>query len=204
MKKILTVILLVASGATGWLLLEPALSDDVVDDTPIVSRENIQNNNKRQEVVRSKDAQEQMEKEQITQEEPEKPIILDTEATIETTLSPPNQKPGPEVIPVTEPQAKVLSGTFTNGKARYEATGEVFISGQDLSLVNLNSTNVPDGFVYLSNDLNANDAIRIEKLQGNVGNQNYKLPTNVDADDYKYVLIWCRAFSSLIGYAEIN
>jgi hypothetical protein len=36
--------------------------------------------------------------------------------------------------------------------------------------------------------------IRIADLKGNMGDQNYDLPANVDLSKYRAVTIWCRRF----------
>jgi len=197
MKKILTTIFLIISGATGWILIEPTLSDDVINEEPTVFIE--ESVDKQVDQTIKTEAEEEVPVEQEAQTEEESlSQIVNTQAIVEQ----PQVDTAQATSKVATPQ--LLSGSFTNGKARYKATGQVFISGSNLSLVDLDSTNVPDGFIYLSNDLQANDAVRLDKLKGNVGNQNYSLPAGIDAVDYKYVLIWCRAFSSLVGYAELR
>jgi hypothetical protein len=36
--------------------------------------------------------------------------------------------------------------------------------------------------------------IRVADLKGNMGDQNYDLPANVDLNRYRAVTIWCRRF----------
>lgn len=104
-----------------------------------------------------------------------------------------------------EVQPRVLSGTFRDADPSHRASGMVYLSGQDVSLVDFVSTNVPDARVYLANDTDAQGGfVDLGKLKGSRGNQNYSVPSNIDIDDYKYVLIWCRAFSILVGSAQIK
>ena len=64
------------------------------------------------------------------------------------------------------------------------------------------TSNGPDVQVYLvaAPDANDNDIvtkagfIRIADLKGNMGDQNYELPTGVDLNKYRSVTIWCRRF----------
>ncbi len=41
-------------------------------------------------------------------------------------------------------------------------------------------------------------------LKKNTGKQTYKVPSNLNADDYDTVVIWCRKFSVPLGYAKIK
>ncbi len=64
-------------------------------------------------------------------------------------------------------------------------------------------TNGPNLFVYLATDPQARDFVDLGVLKGNIGDQNYVVPTNADLGRYSYVLIWCKAFSVLFGSAEL-
>ncbi|MGZ5510316.1 MAG: DM13 domain-containing protein [Nitrososphaeraceae archaeon] len=75
---------------------------------------------------------------------------------------------------------------------------------QILRLENFKSTNGPDVHLYLSNNKQANDFIDLGRLKANNGNQNYKIPMNIDFNHYGYVLIWCKPFSVLFGSAQLN
>ena len=88
-----------------------------------------------------------------------------------------------------EGKAKIL--TLSNGS-------------QILRLENFKSTNGPDVHLYLSNNKQANDFIDLGRLKANNGNQNYKIPMNIDFNHYGYVLIWCKPFSVLFGSAQLN
>lgn len=75
-----------------------------------------------------------------------------------------------------------------------------------LRLENFKSTNGPDLYAYLSKDPRSISKGNIElgRLKGNIGNQNYHIPENVDLNEYKNVLIWCKQFSVLFGYADLT
>ena len=72
-----------------------------------------------------------------------------------------------------------------------------------LRLENLKSTNGPDLYVYLSTGKGVSDIVNLGKLKGNIGNQNYEIPTGTDFTKYNTVLIWCKAFSTLFGSAKL-
>jgi hypothetical protein len=80
-----------------------------------------------------------------------------------------------------------------------------------LRLEDFSATNGPDLFVVLSSSTNPdqnglkNDAyVQLEALKGNLGNQNYELPGDVDLSQYKSVVIWCRTFNVVFGYATLQ
>lgn len=65
-------------------------------------------------------------------------------------------------------------------------------------------TNGPDLYVYLARERDISGGfVDLGRLKGNVGDQNYDVPSNVDLTQHRYILIWCRAFSVLFGSAEI-
>jgi len=79
------------------------------------------------------------------------------------------------------------------------ADGRIF-----LRLENLKTTNGPDLYVYLSVGKDASDIVNLERLKGNIGNQNYEIPARTDLSKYNTVLIWCKAFSTLFGSAKLS
>ena len=79
------------------------------------------------------------------------------------------------------------------------ADGRIF-----LRLENLKTTNGPDLYVYLSVGKDASDIVNLERLKGNIGNQNYEIPSGTDLSKYNTILIWCKAFSTLFGSAKLS
>jgi hypothetical protein len=80
-----------------------------------------------------------------------------------------------------------------------------------LRLEPFESTNGPDLYVYLTaadhaDDDPALDADHVDlgELRGNIGNQNYAIPDDVDLAAYDTVVIWCRRFSSSFGAADLT
>ena len=73
-----------------------------------------------------------------------------------------------------------------------------------LRLENLKTTNGPDLYVYLSVGKDASDIVNLERLKGNIGNQNYEIPAGTDLSKYNTILIWCKAFSTLFGSAKLS
>jgi hypothetical protein len=71
-----------------------------------------------------------------------------------------------------------------------------------LRLTDFQTSNGPDVQVYLVAATDASDNatvtnagfINIGPLKGNIGDQNYELPADVDLQKYRAVTIWCRRF----------
>jgi hypothetical protein len=109
------------------------------------------------------------------------------------------------------------AGSFVNGATPgHEAQGSATIfrleDGQQiLRLADFSATNGPDLFVVLSGSANPDQDgvksggfLQIDALKGNVGSQNYDLPPDIDLNQYKSVVIWCRAFNVVFGYAALQ
>jgi len=109
-----------------------------------------------------------------------------------------------------EKNMMTYSGIFVGvGDGIHDVQGDVYtIPLEDgsnvLRLENFQSTNGPDLFVYLSTDENASEFINLGALKANNGNQNYKIPDDVDLTKYDNVLIWCKSFSVLFGSAILS
>ena len=73
-----------------------------------------------------------------------------------------------------------------------------------LRLESLKATNGPDLYVYLATGTDASDIVNLGRLKGNIGNQNYEIPTGTNLAKYNTVLIWCKAFSTLFGSAKLS
>ncbi len=94
------------------------------------------------------------------------------------------------------------------GTAAHPASGTVKIvssGGKNfIRYENLKTINGPDIYVYLANDLGAKDYVKIAKVKSTEGSSNYEIPSTVDANKYKYVLIWCEQFGVLFNSAELK
>lgn len=110
----------------------------------------------------------------------------------------------PELI-----EAQTLySGGFVDADSFHQVSGQATVisdgSMEILRLSDFDSTNGPDLKVYLATDLEASDYVSLGALKGNIGNQNYDIPDGTDLERYDNVLIWCEAFSTLFGSAELS
>lgn len=109
---------------------------------------------------------------------------------------------------------KRLPKTLAEGTFRgldHSASGKaLFVKLADGSRVlrfeDFDVQNGPDLKVYLSSapasseqGVFDDDIIDLGDLKGNIGNQNYKLPTGTDIDRYSSAVIWCKRFG--VGFA---
>jgi hypothetical protein len=123
----------------------------------------------------------------------------------------------PTAMPEPAAPVAISAGSFVNGatpghKAQGSATIFRLEDGkQILRLADFSATNGPDLFVVLSGSANPDQDgvksgafLQIEGLKGNVGSQNYDLPADIDLNQYKSVVIWCRTFNVVFGYAPLQ
>jgi Electron transfer DM13 len=81
-----------------------------------------------------------------------------------------------------------------------------------LRFTNFDTSNGPDVHVYMVASDDAKDAATVERagfvdlgsIKGNVGDQNYTLPSDLDLAKYRAVSIWCKRFSVNFGAAALK
>lgn len=111
---------------------------------------------------------------------------------------------------------KVLtSGTFKDADSSHRGSGtvEVIDTGAErvVRFTEFEVTNGPDLYVWLvkaaspenSAAVKASEWVELGVLKGNIGDQNYSLPPEVNIEDYGSVVIWCRQFGVLFASADI-
>ena len=111
--------------------------------------------------------------------------------------------------------ASLESGTLV--AAAHDTAGTVTIYRLDsgdkvLRLTDFHTSNGPDVHVYLTSaaKVNSNGDVTNGKyldlgtLKGNIGNQNYEIPANVDLNEFHSVSIWCARFHVNFGAAQLN
>lgn len=110
---------------------------------------------------------------------------------------------------------ELAMGDFTS-RSRYSVEGQATTFRLEdgshlLRLEDFESTNGPDLFVYLTTaDADATDDelgaefVDLGVLTGNIGNQNYVVPADVDLDRFDTVVIWCRRFTTAFGAADLT
>lgn len=108
----------------------------------------------------------------------------------------------------------LAAGAFSS--LEHETTGSVKIleladGSRLLRFEELETSNGPDLRVYLS-EIPASDDwhaygerfVDLGALKGNLGNQNYEIPDDVDLSRYKSAVIWCRRFTVGFGVAGLS
>jgi electron transfer DM13 len=114
--------------------------------------------------------------------------------------------------PVALTTGTFIAGSTPGDKAGGKATIYRLEDGKPLlRLEDFSTTNGPDLFVVLSSSANPDQDglkngayLQLDALKGNVGNQNYELPADVDLSQYQSVVIWCRTFNVVFGYAALQ
>jgi hypothetical protein len=84
-----------------------------------------------------------------------------------------------------------------------EVGGQRFVRFEDVAI-----TNAPDVHVYLSRETggkwNEATSLYLGALRATNGSFNYDVPAGADVSSYKSVVVWCRAFSVLITWADLS
>jgi hypothetical protein len=117
------------------------------------------------------------------------------------------QPPVPQIVTLVE-------GTFIP-LGRYSGAGNAAVLNDGsaqrfLRFENFSTDNGPDLRVYLTaSDANADsgtfddDFIDLGVLKGNIGDQNYEIPPDVDLSIYNTVVVWCVRFSTPFTAADL-
>jgi len=112
-------------------------------------------------------------------------------------------------------QQSVLSGTFHSVAHKTLGQANVYQLADGrriLRFTNFETSNGPDVRVYLIAAHDALDNATVTKtgfrelspLKGNIGDQNYDIPSDVDLAKYHAVTIWCKRFSVNFATAPLN
>jgi hypothetical protein len=84
-----------------------------------------------------------------------------------------------------------------------EVGGQRFVRFEDVAI-----TNAPDIHVYLSTESGGKWAeatsLYLGVLKATNGSFNYEVPAAADISSYKSVVVWCRALSVLITWADLS
>lgn len=121
-----------------------------------------------------------------------------------------------EAMPADGPQA-IARGQFIDADAIHKGSGQAILyalpDGNDvMRFENFRTTNGPALVVYLAKHASPTEArhvtdggyIKLGRLKGNVGNQNYVVPAGTDVSEYNSVVIWCELFGVLFSPAALT
>ena len=118
----------------------------------------------------------------------------------------------PEVSP-----SVVATGNFVDADAVHKGAGRATLyrlpdERHVMRFEDFRTTNGPDLVVYLAkhpapaeaSDVTDGGYLSLGKLKGNVGNQNYEIPVDIDVAEYQSVVIWCELFGVLFSPASLT
>ena len=121
----------------------------------------------------------------------------------------------PAVASAAAPQPISLgSGSFHDGAHKTSGVATILQlpdGKRTLRLTDFATSNGPDVHVYLVAAGDATDSETVKKagfvdlgsIKGNIGDQNYDVPSDVDFNKYQAVTIWCARFNVNFGTAPL-
>ena len=177
----------------AWWLISPLFLDSVVDEEFPVAAETSDDS----------DPDDPTETTADTASESEEPVSDDSG--------------GPNVVKPTAPVdvAPVVSGQFRDADSSHRGSGTATIyeledGSRVLRFEGFEVTNGPDLHVYLVPAENAGDEVSVDgyvdlgELKGNIGDQNYEIPADVDVSQFQSVVIWCEPFAVVFSVATFG
>lgn len=123
----------------------------------------------------------------------------------ESPASAPSSSATATTVPAAPAIVTEYLGRFESGA--HPTSGEALVIGNGttqrfLRFENFETDNGPDLNVYLVNSStgDVSDYVDLGDLKGNIGDQNYEIPADVDLDVYDQVVIWCVRFG--VGFGD--
>jgi Electron transfer DM13 len=125
-----------------------------------------------------------------------------------------NQKVNEQFPTASAQTITLVSGSFHTVAHETKGVATVYQlpdGKRTLRLTDFQTSNGPDVVVYLVAASDANDAetvknaspVLLGSLKGNIGDQNYDVPADIDLSKYRSVTIWCRRFSANFATAPL-
>ena len=188
---IAAIVVLVPVAAFAWWLLSPLfLSTTVDEEFPFAA----------------------------TAEVPADMTMADVEMVMET-MAKMDQPPMAEEMPTEMPAQPVAlaSGSFRDADSFHRGSGTATIyqtpdGGHVLRFEDFMVTNGPDLRVLLAqpgdpmsrDELQSGGYTHLAKLKGNIGNQNYEIPADINLDEQNSVIIYCMPFHVIFSVAPLE
>jgi hypothetical protein len=108
-----------------------------------------------------------------------------------------------------------VQGMFHSGAHETKGTATIYeVPGGKhvLRLTSFETSNGPDVHVLLGKAADATDSdtvktagyVDLGSMKGNMGDQNYDIPSDANLADYRSVTIWCKRFSVNFGTAPLS
>jgi len=139
--------------------------------------------------------------ETMDDEEPADDEPMDDEPMTDETTTTTTSPSGPVAL---------LTGEFEDADSSHQGSGtatlyELEDGSQLLRLEDFEVTNGPDLHVVLvPHDGSMDGSLNLGSLKGNIGDQNYEIPADVDISDFGSVWIYCVAFSVNFATASLG
>ncbi len=180
--------------AVAWVLFSPLLFDEVVEEAfpGVPTRDSLA-------------AMDQAQKDRIADSVLDAATKMPDHAMAEAMPAAVNDQP-----------VLVAQGIFADADAVHRGSGQAMVytlpdGGRVLRLEDLQVTNGPDLHLVLARSAAPqssadvrDDYLDLGPLKGNVGNQNYEIPADVDLSRYGSVAVWCKAFKVLFSAAPLK
>jgi hypothetical protein len=122
-----------------------------------------------------------------------------------------------EALPGASQSAKMVEtfgkGTFASQAHETKGTAEVVeVDGKRyVQLKDFHTSNGPDVRIYLvkSSNTDAGEVLKsgfvdLGSIKGNIGDQSYEIPSDVNLDEHQVVSVWCKRFSVGFGAAKLE
>lgn len=192
------IIVLVIVAPLAWYLASPLFLDKKVDEafpfTPIATPETM---------PKATETEAMPEATAMNSMEESTPMM---EATAMDSME--------EATPATAVWTQVAQGQFQDADSFHQGSGSATIYQQDnsrvLRLENFEATNGPDLYVVLSPNsdptgpADIGQYLQLDALKGNIGDQNYDLPADIDLSTYHSVVIYCVQFQVVFAHAPLT
>jgi hypothetical protein len=135
--------------------------------------------------------------------------------TAPTFVSAATTAPSTDAMATTSPGATTLTGAFDHRVGVDTVAGNAILGKTSdgkvvLRFENLNSANGPDLHVYLSKQASpattqqVMSGVEVGKLKATQGTSNYELAATADITQFKSVVIYCKSFAVVFGYANLH
>lgn len=212
-KRILIAIavLAVPALALAWWLGSPLFIDRAVDEEfPLTADAAIPAGMTRAQVERTMETMAMLPGEAMDEAMPA--AAPDADAASDADADAPDAEAPAERAP-----AVVKRGMFRDADGFHRGEGSATLyrladGSHTLRFEDFRVTNGPDLRVLLvahpdpggRSDVRDNANVELDRLKGNVGNQNYPLPPDVSPDDYESVVIYCRPFQVVFSVAPLS
>ena len=141
-------------------------------------------------------------------------VVDDEDTPVEVAV----EAPMPETVDITPEVGavvKLIEGSFVDRSHPGSGLAKVLNDGTEqrfLHFEDFETDNGSDLFVYLTRaDAGADagafgiegDFVDLGRLKGNVGEQNYEIPIDVDLSEFDTVVVWCKRFSVAFTAADL-